>query len=61
MSTQREQWIGLACLGVTAAGWALNWPLMKILLQEWPPLFARGLSGVIASLILGIVALSRQQ
>src|SRR5262245_32962647 len=61
MSMQREKWIGLACLGVTAAGWALNWPLMKMLLQEWPPLFARGLSGVIASFILGIIALSRQQ
>jgi drug/metabolite transporter (DMT)-like permease len=60
-ATQRAKWIGLLCLGVTASGWALNWPLMKILLQEWPPLFARGLSGVIASLILGVIAASRRQ
>jgi drug/metabolite transporter (DMT)-like permease len=58
---QRKQWIGFTCLGVTASGWALNWPLMKILLQEWPPLFARGLAGVTASLILGVIALGRHQ
>lgn len=57
----RKLWIGFICLGVTAVGWALNWPLMKILLQDWPPLFARGLAGVLASLILGAVALSRRQ
>lgn len=53
--------IGFLCLGVTALGWALNWPLMKLLLQQWPPLFARGLAGVTASLILGTVVLSRGQ
>ncbi|MEW6644783.1 MAG: DMT family transporter [Pseudomonadota bacterium] len=57
----RKLWIGFICLGVTASGWALNWPLMKILLQDWPPLFARGLAGVTASLILGAIALSRRQ
>jgi len=46
--THRKQWIGIVCLLVTASGWALNWPLMKILLRDWPPLFARGLAGVIA-------------
>lgn len=55
----RSQWIGFICLGVTAVGWALNWPLMKILLKSWPPLFARGLAGVAAALILGTVAFSR--
>jgi drug/metabolite transporter (DMT)-like permease len=58
---QRTRWIGFACLGITAFGWALNWPFMKILLQQWPPLFARGLAGVIASLILTAVALSQRQ
>ncbi|MDI3469037.1 MAG: Permease of the drug/metabolite transporter (DMT) superfamily [Pseudolabrys sp.] len=58
---QRKQWAGFICLGVTAFGWALNWPFMKILLQQWPPLFARGLAGVIASLILTAIALSQQQ
>lgn len=58
---QRKQWIGFICLGVTALGWALNWPLMKILLQQWPPLFARGLAGVIASVILAAIAVARRQ
>lgn len=60
-STRRDNWLGFLCLGVTAAGWALNWPLMKLLLQQWPPLFARGLAGVAASLILGAIALARGQ
>jgi drug/metabolite transporter (DMT)-like permease len=62
MDTKRHaRSIGFLCLGVTAAGWALNWPLMKLLLKEWPPLFARGLSGAIAALILGVMVLSRGQ
>lgn len=60
-TTRRAKLIGFLCLGVTAVGWALNWPLMKILLKEWPPLFSRGLAGVIACLILGALALSRGQ
>jgi drug/metabolite transporter (DMT)-like permease len=60
-SARREKSIGFLSLGVTAFGWALNWPLMKLLLQQWPPLFARGLAGVSASLILGALALSRGQ
>lgn len=60
-SARHEKSIGFLSLGVTAFGWALNWPLMKLLLQQWPPLFARGLAGVSASLILGAMALSRGQ
>ena len=57
----RDRSIGFLCLGVTAFGWALNWPLMKLLLQQWPPLFARGLAGVAAALILFAIAkVSRQ-
>jgi len=47
---------GAFFLFVTALGWALNWPAMKILLREWPPLFSRGVAGVTASVILAIVA-----
>ena len=47
-TTQRDRTIGFLCLLVTAFGWALNWPLMKLLLQQWPPLFARGLAGTCA-------------
>jgi drug/metabolite transporter (DMT)-like permease len=60
-ATRRNQWIGALCLVVTASGWALNWPFMKLLLREWPPLFARGLAGVAAALILATLALSRGQ
>jgi drug/metabolite transporter (DMT)-like permease len=57
----RKQWIAFICLLVTASGWALNWPLMKILLRDWPPLFARGLAGVIAAFILAVIAFGRRQ
>lgn len=53
------RWIGFLCLGVTALGWGLNWPGVKILLREWPPLFSRGLAGVVAALILAAVATGR--
>jgi len=57
----RDKWIGSLCLGVTAFGWALNWPLMKLLLQQWPPLLSRGLEGVASALILFSSALARGQ
>jgi len=59
MDSRRDRSIGFLCLCVTAFGWALNWPLMKLLLQQWPPLFARGLAGTFASLILVTLALLR--
>jgi drug/metabolite transporter (DMT)-like permease len=58
---RRDRTIGSLCLLVTAVGWALNWPLMKLLLQQWPPLFARGLAGACASLILATLALARSE
>ena len=60
-AVRRGKWIGFLCLGVTAFGWALNWPLMKLLLQQWPPLFARGLAGVAAALLLFGIAKARGQ
>lgn len=53
------RWAGLLCLLVTAFGWGLNWPAVKVLLREWPPLFARGLAGVVAALILAALAMRR--
>lgn len=50
---------GLQFLLITAFGWGLNWPAIKFLLQEWPPLFARGLAGVLAAALLAGVALAR--
>src|SRR5215468_4688623 len=60
-TTKRARAIGFLCLIVTTTGWALNWPLMKLLLQSWPPLFARGLAGVAAALILATMAASRKE
>jgi drug/metabolite transporter (DMT)-like permease len=48
--------IGLLCLVVTSVGWGANWPAMKFLLRELPPLFARGAAGVIAALVIAIIA-----
>lgn len=48
---------GFIYLFVTAIGWALNWPAMKVLLREWPPLFSRGVAGVTAAVLLGLIAL----
>jgi drug/metabolite transporter (DMT)-like permease len=59
--SRRDRSIGFLCLVVTAFGWALNWPLMKLLLQPWPPLFARGLAGTLAAVILAAMALGRGQ
>ena len=50
------RWIGFLFLAVTSIGWALNWAAIKILLREWPPLFARGISGVVAAIVLACVA-----
>ena len=41
---------------LTVVGWGLNWPLMKIVLREWPPLFARGSAGLVAALLMGLIA-----
>jgi drug/metabolite transporter (DMT)-like permease len=57
--TSRPRWVGLLCLLVTAVGWGLNWPAMKLLLREWPPLSARGLAGLTAALALALLAASR--
>nr|WP_307140204.1 DMT family transporter [Pseudoroseomonas cervicalis] len=42
---------------VTALGWGLTWPVLKAVLQELPPLTARGLGGLLAFLLLTGVAL----
>ena len=48
--------VGLLCLVVTSTGWGINWPAMKLLLREWPPLFARGIAGLAAAALLALVA-----
>ena len=39
----------------------MNWPAIKFLLREWPPLFSRGVAGVAAALILFAIAYARQE
>ncbi|QIG91726.1 MULTISPECIES: DMT family transporter [unclassified Bradyrhizobium] len=51
--------LGLAFLVVASTGWGLNFPIMKFLLSEWPPLSSRGLCGVVGALALGLVAVVR--
>lgn len=50
--------IGYLLLLVTVSGWGLNWPLIKIILREWPPLLARGTSSLAAALALAALALA---
>lgn len=57
----RSRRIGLLCLAVTAVGWGLNWPIIKLLLREWPPLFARGTAGVVAAIGLATFAAIRRE
>jgi drug/metabolite transporter (DMT)-like permease len=40
-------------------GWGLNWPIMKQILTEWPPLSARGLTGIAGGLLLALLAVIR--
>lgn len=61
MTPRRSRQVGLLCLLVTAVGWGLNWPAIKVLLHEWPPLFARGTAGVAAALGLALLAAMRGQ
>jgi len=53
--------LGLLFLGVASIGWGLNFPIMKHLLTEWPPLSSRGLAGIVGAVALALIALSRGQ
>ena len=46
--------VGFICLLVTSVGWGLNWPAMKVLLRELPPLFARRAAGSVAGLVCAL-------
>jgi drug/metabolite transporter (DMT)-like permease len=50
---------GLMFLAVTSVGWGLNWPVMKQILTEWPPLSARGLTGIVGALLLAGLAIAK--
>jgi len=59
--TLRLSALGLTLLGVTAIGWGLNFPIMKFILREWPPLSARGLSGLVGAVALALIAVWQRQ
>lgn len=59
--SQIEFRIGLLCLVTTSIGWALNWPAMRVLLLQLPPLFARGVAGVTSGLGFALIALALGQ
>lgn len=52
---------GLVFLAITSVGWGLNWPIMKYVLSEWPPLSTRGWTGVVGGALLAVLALARGQ
>jgi drug/metabolite transporter (DMT)-like permease len=60
-ATPRIASAGLAFLAITSVGWGLNWPIAKQILTEWPPLSARGLTGVAGGLLLAALAVMRGQ
>lgn len=49
---------GLLLVVLTAVGWGSNWPMLKILIGELPPLTARGTAGIAAGLMLAGLALA---
>jgi probable blue pigment (indigoidine) exporter len=53
--------LGLIYLAIASVGWGLNFPIMKHLLTEWPPLSSRGLCGLVGAAALALIALARQQ
>ncbi len=52
---------GLLFLLVTTVGWGLNWPALKFLLTQLPPLAARGTAGMTAALGLALLARMTRQ
>jgi probable blue pigment (indigoidine) exporter len=53
--------LGLLFLTITSLGWGLNFPIMKNLLTEWPPLSSRGLCGVVGAGLLALIAVAKGQ
>lgn len=52
---------GVLALLVTVLGWGFGWVALKIVLQTWTPLFARGVAGVTAATLLAAVAYYRAE
>lgn len=52
---------GFIFLGIVSLGAGINWPVQKLLLAEWPPMAARGLSGLVGAAVLAVIALAVRQ
>src|SRR5437773_11940532 len=52
---------GFLFLAVTSTSASINWPVMKFLLSEWPPMATRGLCGTLGAILLAIIAVSLKQ
>ncbi len=52
---------GFLFLAVTAGSASINWPVMKYLLSEWPPMATRGLCGTSGALLLTLIAIGMKQ
>lgn len=52
--TQRG--VGIILLVVTSLSWGSNWPLLKLLLIEMPPLAARAYAGFAAAALVALIA-----
>jgi drug/metabolite transporter (DMT)-like permease len=50
---------GLCWLALTAAGWGVNWPVLKFALTEWPVFSLRVLSSALSVALLLALALAR--
>ncbi len=50
---------GLMFLAITTISWGLNWPVTKHILTEWPPLSARGWTGIAGGALLAVLATLR--
>jgi drug/metabolite transporter (DMT)-like permease len=52
---------GLMFLAITSICWGFNWPIIKFLLGQLPPLTLRGTTGVIGAGVLAALAIARGQ
>ena len=52
---------GYLFLAVMAFAWGINWPVMKMLMTEWPPFSARLLAGALAITLLLVIAAAQRQ
>jgi drug/metabolite transporter (DMT)-like permease len=57
--TARPETAGLVLLLATVIGWGLNWPAMKLLLEEVPPFSIRAASAAVGVALLAAIAARR--